>query len=137
MQSCASISPTNLGLLLNARQAACEFGYLTVPEFVELTQKTLDTLAQLPKYRGHLMNWYDTRTLEAKAPFFISSVDSGNLVASLWTLRRDALNSCNGRYFPRRLSRDFLTICACSRDWERWALGRYVGLRQRFAPGTG
>jgi cyclic beta-1,2-glucan synthetase len=83
-----SISPTNLGLLLNARQAACELGYLTVPEMVELTEKTLRTLIRLPKYRGHLMNWYETRTLEAKAPFFISSVDSGNLVASLWTLQQ-------------------------------------------------
>ena len=34
----ARVSPTNLGLLLNARQAACELGFLTVPEFVKLTQ---------------------------------------------------------------------------------------------------
>ena len=83
-----SISPTNVGLLLNARQVANEMGYLTLPEMVDLTQKTLETLHQLQKYRGHLMNWYDTRTLQAKPPFFISSVDSGNLVASLWTLRQ-------------------------------------------------
>ena len=31
----ARISPTNLGLLFNARQVACEFGYLTVPAFAE------------------------------------------------------------------------------------------------------
>ncbi len=84
----SSISPTNVGLLLNARQAATEFGYLTVPEMVELTDKTLETLNRLEKYRGHLMNWYDTHTLQPKPPFFISSVDSGNLVASLWTLQQ-------------------------------------------------
>ena len=83
-----SISPTNVGLLLNARQVANEFGYLTLPEMVDLTQKTLGTIGQLRKYRGHLLNWYDTRTLEPKPPFFVSSVDSGNLVASLWTLRQ-------------------------------------------------
>src|SRR5207248_1343327 len=33
----ARVSPTNLGFLLNARQVACEFGYLTAPEFAELT----------------------------------------------------------------------------------------------------
>jgi hypothetical protein len=60
---------------------------------VELTQKTLATIARLRKYRGHLLNWYDTRTLEAKPPFFISSVDSGNLVASLWTLHQGCLES--------------------------------------------
>ncbi len=82
----SSISPTNVGLLLNARQVATEMGYLTLPEMVDLTQKTLNTVRRLEKYRGHLMNWYDTRTLQPKPPFFISSVDSGNLVASLWTL---------------------------------------------------
>jgi len=53
----ARISPTNLGFLLNARQVACEFGYLTVPQFVEQTVRTMDTVARLPKERGHLYNW--------------------------------------------------------------------------------
>src|SRR5215471_13602086 len=88
----ASISPTNVGLLLNARQAAVEFGYITVPEMVELTNKTLTTVDRMEKYRGHLMNWYDTQTLQPKPPFFISSVDSGNMVASLWTLQQGCLD---------------------------------------------
>ena len=83
-----SISPTNVGLLLNARQVASELGYLTVPEMVTLSEKTLGIVDQLQKYRGHLLNWYDTRTLDPKPPHFVSSVDSGNLVASLWTLRQ-------------------------------------------------
>ena len=82
------ISPTNLGFLLNARQAACEFGYLTLPEFAEQSVRTLATISGLRKYRGHLFNWYDTRTLRPLAPLFVSSVDSGNLVASLWTLQQ-------------------------------------------------
>jgi len=84
----ARVSPTNVGLLLNARQAACEFGFLTVPEFVTLTTRSLNTIARLEKYRGHLYNWYDTQTLRplSDAPF-VSSVDSGNFVASLYTLR--------------------------------------------------
>jgi cyclic beta-1,2-glucan synthetase len=88
----ASISPTNVGLLLNARQVANELGYITVPEMVDLTNKTLASMSGLHKYRGHLMNWYDTHTLEPKPPFFISSVDSGNLVASLWTLQQGCLD---------------------------------------------
>ena len=88
----ASVSPTNVGLLLNARQVANEFGYLTIPESVELTQKTLTTITSLRKYRGHLLNWYETRSLEAKPPFFVSSVDNGNLVASLWTLQQGCLD---------------------------------------------
>jgi cyclic beta-1,2-glucan synthetase len=104
----ASVSPTNVGLLLNARQVAAEFGYLTVPEMVELTQKTLDTIVCLRKYRGHLLNWYETRTLEAKPPFFVSSVDSGNLVASLWTLQQGCLDRLNRPVLSRALTEGLL-----------------------------
>jgi cyclic beta-1,2-glucan synthetase len=100
----ASISPTNVGLLLNARQVANEFGYITVPEMVGLTQNTLCTLLRLPKHRGHLMNWYATRTLEPKPPFFISSVDSGNLVASLWTLQQGCLDRMRQPLLSRALA---------------------------------
>ena len=84
------VSPTNLGLLLNARQAAVEFGWLTLPEFAELTAASLATLASLPKERGHLYNWYNTHTLEPLLPITVSSVDSGNFAASLYTLRMGA-----------------------------------------------
>ncbi len=87
----ARVSPTNLGLLLNARQAACQFGFLTAPEFVDLTNRTLATIEKLEKHRGHLYNWYDTQSLAPLAPLTISSVDSGNFVASLYTLRGGAL----------------------------------------------
>ncbi len=90
-QVAARVSPTNLGFLLNARQVACELGYLTVPEFVEQTQRTLDTMDRLPCYKGHLLNWYDTRTLAPLEPRFVSTVDSGNLEASLITLK----NGCS------------------------------------------
>jgi cyclic beta-1,2-glucan synthetase len=89
----ARVSPTNVGLLLNARQAACELGFLTAPEFVQLTKRTLATIDKLEKCRGHLYNWYDTQTLKPlDASPFISSVDSGNLVASFYTLHAGALD---------------------------------------------
>ncbi len=86
----ARVSPTNLGLLLNARQAAVEFGFLTVPEFVDLTTHTLASIEKLEKSHGHLYNWYDTRTLQPLLPITVSSVDSGNFAASLYTLRTGA-----------------------------------------------
>ncbi len=91
----ARISPTNLGFLFNARQVACEMGYLTVPALVEQTKRTMATALGLQRQRGHFFNWYDTRTLEADRPRFISTVDSGNLVASLMTLRQGALALLN------------------------------------------
>jgi hypothetical protein len=85
------ISPTNLGMLLNARIAAVHFGYLTLPEFVAQTRRTLSTIQRLPRYRGHVLNWYDSTTLSPLEPRFVSTVDSGNLAAALWTLKQAAL----------------------------------------------
>jgi cyclic beta-1,2-glucan synthetase len=82
----ARVSPTNYGLLLNARQAAITFGYLTVPEFALLSRASLATYQKLKKLNGHIYNWYDTRTLEPIHPITVSSVDSGNLAASFYTL---------------------------------------------------
>ncbi|MFL6351670.1 MAG: glucoamylase family protein [Bryobacteraceae bacterium] len=85
------ISPTNIGFLLNARQAALEFGYLTLTEFLSQTELTLKSLLKLRRDFGHFLNWYETVTLEPIAPLFLSSVDSGNLAASLWTLKQGCL----------------------------------------------
>ncbi|MGH9640120.1 MAG: glucoamylase family protein, partial [Bryobacteraceae bacterium] len=86
------ISPTNLGFLLNARQAALEFGYLTVSEFVAQTEATLQTMAKLPRHFGHFLNWYETVSLKPLEPRFVSSVDSGNLAASLWALKQGCID---------------------------------------------
>jgi cyclic beta-1,2-glucan synthetase len=86
----ARVSPTNFGLLLNARQAAVELGFLTIPEFVDLSHSSLASMVRLPKHRGHIYNWYNTHTMEPLLPATVSSVDSGNLAASLYTLSAGA-----------------------------------------------
>ncbi len=86
------LSPTNLGMLLNARQAAYELGFLTLPEFAKATLGTLNTYDHLEKQRGHIYNWYDIETLQPIAPLIVSTVDSGNLTASLYTLHTGALD---------------------------------------------
>ncbi|HTV81704.1 MAG TPA: glucoamylase family protein [Acidobacteriaceae bacterium] len=99
----ARVSPTNLGLLFNARQAACEFGFLTTPEYAELMRQSYATMARLPTYRGHLYNWYTTDTLEPLTPITVSSVDSGNFVASLYTVRTGTLELLKRPLLERRL----------------------------------
>ncbi|MGA7412935.1 MAG: glucoamylase family protein, partial [Bryobacteraceae bacterium] len=85
------LSPTNVGMLLNARIAAVHLGLAPLSEFVYETRQTLDRILQLPKYRGHLFNWYDLTSMKDIPPHFISSVDSGNLACCLWTLKQAAL----------------------------------------------
>jgi cyclic beta-1,2-glucan synthetase len=73
-------SPTNIGLHLLAIVAARDLGYITVGDAVERLERLIGTLAKLPKYRGHLYNWIDTRTLAPLHPLYVSTVDSGNLM---------------------------------------------------------
>src|SRR5471032_2865904 len=79
-------SPTNIGLSLLANMTAMDFGYITQGELLLRTTQTLDTLDKLEHFRGHLYNWYDTRSLTPLNPRYISSVDSGNLAGHLLTL---------------------------------------------------
>jgi hypothetical protein len=87
-----TLSPTNLGMLLNARQAAYEFGFITLPEFAAQTMGTLETYDKLEKQRGHIYNWYNIESLRPIQPLIVSAVDSGNLAASLYTLHTGALD---------------------------------------------
>jgi cyclic beta-1,2-glucan synthetase len=83
-------SPTNIGLWLCSALAARDFGYLTSDDLLNRCSKTLDTMNRLQRYEGHLLNWYDTTTAEPLAPRYVSTVDSGNLIASLWVLAQGA-----------------------------------------------
>ncbi|MFU8764568.1 MAG: GH36-type glycosyl hydrolase domain-containing protein [Haliea sp.] len=80
-------SPTNLGMSLLADLTAVDFGYLTVSECLQRLDSTLSSMEKLERYRGHLFNWYDTRSLQPLNPRYVSSVDSGNLLGSLVTLQ--------------------------------------------------
>ena len=81
-------SPTNIGLWLLSTVSAWDFGYLTLDQVVERGLATMDTLNRLERFEGHLLNWYQIETLEPLPPRYVSMVDSGNLLASLWALRQ-------------------------------------------------
>lgn len=85
------ISPTNLGLSLTAQLAAHDFGYLNLDELSNSVQRILHSLEEMPRYRGHFFNWYETSTRQPLSPQYVSSVDSGNLAASLAALRQGLL----------------------------------------------
>ncbi len=81
-------SPTNIGLWLTSALAGIDFGFLTVDGFSDRCTQTMETLSRMERYEGHLLNWYDTKTLEPLIPRYVSTVDSGNLLASLWVFER-------------------------------------------------
>ncbi len=84
-------SPTNIGLSLLANLSAYDFGYITAGKLIERISNTFDTMEKLERYRGHFFNWYNTQSLTPLSPLYISSVDSGNLIGHLLTLRQGIL----------------------------------------------
>ncbi len=79
-------SPTNIGMGLLSTLAARDLGFIDDRELVERLTQALTTCEGLERHNGHLLNWYDTNTLAPLSPPYVSTVDSGNLVASLITL---------------------------------------------------
>jgi len=81
-------SPTNIGMMLLSALSAHDLGYLGLRDLVIRLRHALKAIGQMEHYRGHLLNWYDTRTLEPLLPRYVSTVDSGNLLAALILLRQ-------------------------------------------------
>jgi hypothetical protein len=80
-------SPTNIGLQLLATLSARDLGYISTSTCLQLLERAFQSIQKLPRYRGHFFNWYDTQTLAALAPLYVSTVDSGNLLGYLLTLK--------------------------------------------------
>ena len=87
-------SPTNLGLYLLSSASAHDFGWTGAIDTIERLEATLATMAKLERYRGHFYNWYDTGSLRALDPQYVSSVDSGNLAGHLIALANACQDWC-------------------------------------------
>ncbi len=119
-------SPTNIGLWLLSALAAHDFGYLTVDQVIEKLTNTLGTIARLERYEGHLLNWYDIETLAPLEPRYVSAVDSGNLLAALWTLKRGVEDVIHSPVLDEK------AFCGLQDVWEvRTQSSADVGLQAR------
>ncbi len=79
-------SPTNIGMGLLSTLAAHDLGYLDSAALATRVERTLGTVERLERHAGHLLNWYDSRTLAPLSPRYVSTVDSGNLAGALMAL---------------------------------------------------
>ena len=80
-------SPTNIGLAMVSALAALDLHVAEPGEALGLIENIMSTIEGLPKWRGHLYNWYDTLTGAPLQPAYVSTVDSGNLCACLVCLK--------------------------------------------------
>ncbi len=79
-------SPTNIGLALVSALCSIDLG-IDRGTALPLIENMLGTLERMPRWNGHFYNWYDTLSLRPLSPRYVSTVDSGNLCASLIVLK--------------------------------------------------
>jgi cyclic beta-1,2-glucan synthetase len=121
------LSPTNLGLQFNAQYAAYDLGFLDAGSYLEMTEKTLGSAKRLPRFHGHFLNWFDTVSLTALHPRFVSSVDSGNLACSLWCLKQGSLGIAKQPIVRRELLRGFREhVAVAATECERAGAGSEI-----------
>ncbi|MBW6442082.1 DUF3131 domain-containing protein, partial [Patescibacteria group bacterium] len=75
-------SPTNIAFYLLSLVSAYDLDIISLDVFIQKLESTIKTIYKLPKYRGHLYNWYELKELKPLNPY-ISTADSGNFVISL------------------------------------------------------
>ena len=96
-------SPTNIGLLLLSTLSAYDFGYVGLVELLERLERTFASLEKLQKFRGHYLNWHDTRTLTPLDPQYVSVADSGNLASNLVALKQACIEFPDQKVFDNRV----------------------------------
>ena len=81
-------SSTNIGLAILAIISAYDLKFINLEQTISKLENTMETVVRLPKWNGHLYNWYNINNLEPLVPRYISSVDSGNFVGYMYTLKQ-------------------------------------------------
>ena len=80
-------SSTNIGLSLLAVISGIDMKFIKEDEGIKLLENMINSISELPKWNGHLYNWYNTKTKEPLNPRYISTVDSGNFVGYLYVIK--------------------------------------------------
>ncbi|MCD0278870.1 hypothetical protein JWH04_07930 [Xanthomonas melonis] len=80
-------SPTNIGMSLVAIVSANKLSLISRSTSLTLLGEILESITALPKYQGHLYNWYDIDTLSVIGHGSISSADSANFIASVTVIK--------------------------------------------------
>lgn len=110
-------SPTNIGLQLLSILSARDLGFETLTKTLEYTENILCSVSLLPRWKGHLFNWYDIKSMEVLYPQYVSTVDSGNFLASLITLKNGLFEIIDAPLFSKEIVQGFRdTIKICKYD---------------------
>ncbi|MEJ6980869.1 glucoamylase family protein [Pedobacter sp. P351] len=112
-------SPTNMGMALLSNLSAYDFGYISGGELTARCNNTLNSMLRLERHKGHFYNWYDTLSLLPLQPRYVSTVDSGNLVGHLLTLRQGLLSLSQQPIFHKNAYQGLISTTTVIKDFYK------------------
>lgn len=124
-------SPTNIGLQFLAILSARDLGFESLTSTINSIEKVLDTVMQLPKWKGHLYNWYRINTLEVLNPDYISTVDSGNFLGHMIALKNGLMQQLTAPIIPECLLTELgKTVKLCNPEYK--LKEKYININDFF-----
>lgn len=112
-------SPTNVGMSLTSFVSGRDFGFITLIDMVDKLKHILDSVDMLPTHGGHLYNWYDIENNISLGNRYISTVDSGNLLASYYLVRKSLEDMLNKPVIHSDLIKTFEELSYLSNNFSK------------------
>lgn len=112
-------SPTNIGMSISSFIIGRDFGFITIVDMVDRVKNIINSLDALPIYRGHLYNWYDIEKCVPIGERYVSTVDSGNLLASYYLSKKSLEDILNKPLIHRDLVKGFEEMCYLSNNFNK------------------
>ncbi|MDP9002180.1 MAG: cellobiose phosphorylase, partial [Myxococcota bacterium] len=107
-QTAHRTSPTNIGMMLLSTLSAYDLGYFGPTELSLRLRHAFESIARLEHYQGHLLNWYDTKSLQPLLPRYVSTVDSGNFAGCLYALKQGCIGAARAPIVRSEAWRGFI-----------------------------
>lgn len=79
-------SSTNIGLGILAIISAYDLKFISLEKAIANLENTMEKIDSLEKWKGHLYNWYNIKTLKPLNPKYVSTVDSRKLYTAICIL---------------------------------------------------
>lgn len=127
-------SPTDIAMSLNSIMSAHSLEFIDSRKAVRLIERIISSIETLEKWNGHLYNWYRISTKEKMYPYYVSSVDSGNLAMTLLTVK-EFLKSLDTLELEERVEKLFaaMDFSKFYTDQNVFSIG-YDTVEERLSP---
>lgn len=119
-------SPTNIGMGLSSFVVARDFGFITIIGMIGRIKNIINSIDLLPIYRGHLYNWYDIENMVPLGDRYVSTVDSGNLLANYYLCKKSLEDILNKPIIHKDLVKSFEEMAYLSNNFNEEHLYRDV-----------